>query len=173
MTSFNSFGEAASHMALFRREWEGKQLDAKALAVAKKLIPEATKAASGDLGGDPAFSGWNPSTNWLETEAKIVGPGAAIVKPTPRSAGPWTVAERGRNVGETGRLLGPGVSQKTGLTSRTKSGKLRKVRAVQGKRWNGVTAGHRTATKAGVVFDREVPKLIERVVDETNTAYFG
>jgi hypothetical protein len=138
----------------------GQQLRAVMNDVGKAAQKIAEKAASGDLGGDPKFSGWAPT---LDTKVEHVGEGRIRIQPTGRSAGPWTVAEQGRNQGNAGGFAGPGVNRRTGATSRTKSGRLRKVR--QGsRRWNGRTQGKGTATEATAAMERETPRIVERGV---------
>lgn len=121
----------------------------------------AEQAASADLGGDPKFSGWTPV---LETRTRRLADGATMLTPTARSAGPWTVAEQGRNQGNAGGFFGPGINATTGLTARTKSGKVRKVRARALRRWNGTTRGKDTASDAVALMEREMPKLAEQGV---------
>jgi len=87
-----------------------------------------------------------------------------MLTPTARSAGPWTVAEQGRNQGNAGGFFGPGINATTGLTARTKSGKVRKVRARALRRWNGTTRGRDTASDAVALMEREMPKLAEQGV---------
>lgn len=125
----------------------------------------ARQAAAADLGGDDAFSGWrrNSLVN-LTTEVRSLPDGAALLKPTHRSAGPWTVAELGRNQGNAGGFAGPGINRTTGVTARTRSGAVRKVRAFQAKRWNGTTRGKGTASDAAALMERELPKIAERGV---------
>jgi hypothetical protein len=130
--TFASFG------ARVGRFQESLKDDAISHALGKMAKTEATKAASADLGGDPKFSGWAPT---LDTRYEIIGPGRISFHPTKRSAGPWTVAESGRNQGNASGVSGPGISQATGETSRTSSGALRKVRGRKSKRWNGRTRG--------------------------------
>lgn len=135
--------------------------DAVSHAMGKAAKKIAEREASADLGGDPKFSGWSAR---LDTRYDIVGPGKVLFKPTPRSAGPWTVATVGRNQGNAPGFAGPGVNRSTGLTARTKSGGVRKVRARRAKRWNGVTAGKGTADRAVARIESEVPKIVERHV---------
>lgn len=125
-------------------------------AEAQKL---ATRAASSDLGGDPKFSGWAPR---LDTQLRPLEAGRMLLTPTRSSAGPWTVAESGRNQGNASGFSGPGVNRTTGVTARTKTGALRKVRATKGKRWNGTTRGKGTASDAVAAFNREMPKIAAR-----------
>jgi hypothetical protein len=133
--------------------------DALGHAIGKMAKEEANKAASADLGGDDMFSGWSKAP--LVTRYDIVGPGRVSFHPTPRSAGPWTVAEVGRHQGNAGGFSGPGVSRSTGETARTKSGGVRKVRARKGSKWNGRTKGKGTATKAVSAIDRRLPKVVD------------
>lgn len=123
----------------------------------------ADRNAAQDLGADRAFSGWTRRTPIvLETQIKFLSQGAALLHPTRSSAGPWTVADKGRNQGNAPGFAGPGINRKTGTTSRTKSGAVRKVRARQSKRWNGTTAGKGTATRAVKQMDRELPPIAEK-----------
>jgi hypothetical protein len=112
-------------------------------ALGKMAKDEAKKAASGDLGGDDKFSGWAKAP--LVTRYDIVGPGRVSFHPTPRSAGPWTVAELGRNT-----AAGPAIGGKGKRGSR--------------RRWNGRTQGKGTATDALNAIEPKVPKLAEQQV---------
>lgn len=129
-------------------------------AIGEAARPEAYREAARDLGGDPKFSGWRP---WLELQVKPKNWGAAII-PTRRSAGPWTVAEHGRNRGNGGggAFFGPGVNRRTGETSRTKSGRVRKVREFRQRRWNGITQGKSTATRATARFEDVAERVAEK-----------
>jgi hypothetical protein len=127
----------------------------------------AHDAASADLGGDPKFSGWAPT---LDTQLFHRG-GVTTLAPTKTSAGPWTVAEIGRNKGNAGGFAGPGVGR-SGTTSRTKSGAIRKVRTFKKKRWNGYTAGKGSASQAFAIMERELPKIAERGVARVIRKHF-
>ena len=118
--------------------------DAMGHAVGKMAKDEAFKAAAADLGGDDRFSGWAKAP--LVTRYDIIGPGRVSFHPTPRSAGPWTVAESGRN-----QAAGPAIGSKGKRGTR--------------KRWNGRTRGKGTATDALKAIDREAPKVVDRQVD--------
>lgn len=124
----------------------------------------AEQEASSDLGGDPKFSGWKPT---LDTRTKYLGDGRLMLMPTGRSAGPWTVAERGRNQGNAGGFAGPGVNRASGLTARTKSGAVRRVRASKGRRWNGRTAGKSTASRALGRISDDFPKYLDKAVNQS------
>jgi hypothetical protein len=150
--------------AAFGRQLELMQREIDATADRKILLPMAEKAqkigktyAAGHVGADLKFSGWAPT---LVTEIKVAN-SAVIVHPTRQSAGPWTVSERGRNQGNASGFAGPGINRRSGLTSRTKSGGIRKQRMRQTKRWNGVTEGRQTATRAQAHIDRVLPPVGE------------
>ena len=144
--------------------------DALGHALGKMAKEEATNAASADLGGDPKFSGWAPT---LDTRYDILEPGKVLLKPTPRSAGPWTVAEVGRNQGNASGFAGPGINRSTGLTARTKSGGIRKQRARGAKRWNGRTQGKQTASDAIAAIDKKAPKVVESQIGRAIRKAFG
>jgi len=109
---------------------------------------EAETAAKADLGGDAKFSGWKPT---LDTRYDIVGRGQVLLKPTRRSAGPWTVATDGRNQGDAGigPMQGPTLT-KTGRVSRARR-----------KRWNGQTKGKGTADDARAAIERKAPGVVD------------
>jgi len=131
--------------------------DAQLHALGKMAKDEAMKAASADLGGDPKFSGWSPK---LDTRYDIVGPNAISFHPTRRSAGPWSVAEYGRNSAAGPRMTGPRLTQ-TGRVSKRRM-----------KRWNGRTAGKNTATEALAEIDKQVPKIVEKRVGRAISKLF-
>jgi hypothetical protein len=125
----------------------------------------AARAAARDLGGDRAFSGWvrgNPIR--LETQLRNARDFNTLITPTRGSAGPWTVAEFGRNQGNASGFSGPGINTRTGITSRTKSGAVRRVRARRARRWNGTTRPKDTATDALKVMEKELPKVADKAV---------
>jgi len=157
VANFKSVGEFSRAVDAMERDLKAKHRQM-GVDMAQKLRPEAYRAAAADLGGDPKFSGWRP---WLELQIKPKAYGAALI-PTRSSAGPWTVAERGRNQGNASGFSGPGINRRTGITSRTKSGNLRKVRAVRARRWNGYTEGKNTATDATARIDGLVDGVAEK-----------
>jgi hypothetical protein len=118
----------------------------------------AARVASGDLGGDPKFSGWSPR---LDTKT-IITRDAVIVSPTKLSAGPWSVAEDGRNQGNAPGFAGPGMTRTGGTVARTKSGGVRRTRARGARRWNGRTRGKNTATQASEALIRAVRPMIDK-----------
>ena len=142
----------------------GKALTDDALMhdIGKMAKAEAKAAASADLGGDPAFSGWRRGSPFeLATRYDIVRPGVISFHPTPKSAGPWEVAQSGRNQGNAGGFSGPGVSRTTGETARNANGSIRKVRGRKARRWNGTTRGKATASDALAAIDKKLPKLVD------------
>ena len=138
-------------------------------AVGMMAKEEAEKAASADLGGDPKFSGWAPT---LDTRYDIVDKGRISFHPTRRSAGPWTVAELGRNQGNASGFSGPGINRKTGLTSFTKSGGVRRQRSRGARRWNGRTAGKHTASEAVAAIKKKAPNVVNEQVGLTLRKFF-
>jgi hypothetical protein len=110
----------------------------------------AAKAAAHDLGGDKAFSGWvrgNPIP--LDTRLRNLQGGNTLLAPTRRSAGPWTVAEQGRNSAAGPRLTGPRL---------TRTGRVSKARR---KRYNGRTRGKDTASEAVKEMGVKLPKIAD------------
>ncbi len=135
---------------------EAKKINAESAREAQVI---AYREAAKDLGGDPKFSGWRP---WLKLDIKQKRDGS-LLRPTRTSAGPWTVANVGRNKGNASGFAGPGINRRTGLTSRTKSGNVRKVRTFNSRtRWNGYTAGFGTANRAVRVMDEKIPDGVEK-----------
>ena len=127
-------------------------------ALGKMAKDEAKKAASADLGGDPKFSGWAPT---LDTAYDIIGPGRISFKPKKRSAGPWTVAEFGRNQAAGPRMVGPRL---------TKTGRVSKARQ---KRYNGRTQGKGTATDALAAIDKKASSVVEKQTKAAIRKFFG
>jgi hypothetical protein len=139
----DTFASFAAKVTKLQKEMTEESLMHDIGKMAKK---EAEQAASGDLGGDPKFSGWAPT---LDTRYDIVGSGQLSFHPSKRSAGPWTVAEFGRN-----QSAGPSLRS----SSLTPTGRNRKAKA---RRWNGQTKGKNTATKALAAIESKVPKLVD------------
>lgn len=123
--------------------------------IGKMAKGEATKAASADLGGDPKFSGWAPT---LDTRYRLVGKTGLVLHPTRRSAGPWTVAQFGRNQMHGPTTRESRVSHVTG--KRKRAGR-------RYRRWNGQTAGKNTAVKAHAAIEPESVKMVEKHVRST------
>jgi hypothetical protein len=168
MASWSSFDAYAIDLGALAKDLEQDRLQ----RIAKRMADEGAKiferVASGDLGGDPKFSGWAPS---LDTRVKLVRSGAVLM-PTRTGAGPITVAQQGRNQGNASGFSGPGINTRTGRTSRRKDGSLRQVRSRKARRWNGRTQGKRTADKAIAIMDRELPKIAEKEIRRIITKRF-
>ena len=156
-------------MAKFGKELEKVERQRITEEQAKAMQAIATRVASADLGGDPKFSGWAPT---LDTQLKTLRGGATLLTPTRSSAGPWTVAESGRNQGNAGGFAGPGLNTRTGNTGRNKDGSLRKVRQRKARRWNGYTRGKETATKTRQEAERVVEEIAVKGLRRTTRKYF-
>ena len=137
--------------------------DAKLKAIADKMGVRAKalakQAASADLGGDNLFSGWPKAP--LETRYDHLSPGAIGFKPTRRAAGPWTVAEFGRNQAAGPRMVGPRL---------TKTGKVSKARQ---RRYNGKTEGKNTASDALAKIEPMVPDVVDAEVTKAIRKFFS
>jgi hypothetical protein len=154
--TLQSFGRKVE---LFQKELTA---DAQSHAIGKMAKEAAQEAAAGDLGSDGRFSGWRRGAPFeLATKYDIIGPGRVSFHPTPKSAGPWTVAQSGRNQGNAGGFSGPGVNRSTGETSRTKSGGVRKVRARQGATLERTHVGEEHGVDALALIDKRLPKLVD------------
>lgn len=146
--------------------------------MAEKARDVSEQEAARDLGGDTKFSGWEGRDLADMRVKRGYKSGGHWLFPTRKSGGPWKVAQQGRNKGNaTGRggtavFFGPGANRKTGLTSFTKAGNVRKVRAFQSKRWNGYTAGKGTADRAAGRFEREVKPIAEKRFRTALTKHF-
>lgn len=156
--TLDSFGRKVDG---FIGEIEAEKLRAIATKVGVKAKQLATEAASADLGGDPAFSGWRPATNHLATRFDHVRPGVISFHPTARSAGPWTVAEFGRNQAAGPRMIGPRL---------TKTGKVSKARQ---RRYNGKTEGKNTASDALAKIEPMVPVVVDAEVTKAIRKFFS
>jgi hypothetical protein len=147
-------------LVAFGRElagFEGDLTDVEVRKITRTMGREgqviAAKHAATDLGGDRAFSGWtrtNPIQ--LDTLLRNGADGATIITPTRSSAGPWTVAQYGRNAAAGPRLIGPRL---------TRTGRVSKARQ---RRYNGRTRGRGTATDATVEMQRKLPPIADRAV---------
>lgn len=157
--TFKTFGAFGNALEAAARDLNSEQKRRITREMAERAQQIATAAASADLGGDPKFSGWAPR---LDTQIKTLRDGASLLIPTRSSAGPWTVAQRGRNQGNAGGFQGPGVNRRSGLTARTRSGGLRRVRTATARsKWNGYTRGKNTAAEAVAQMEKELPKIAE------------
>ncbi len=133
----DTFASYARRLDTFVNGLSGSELKQVMTKVGVEAKGDALSAASGDLGGDPAFSGW---PGQLDTRFDHIGPGRISFHPTRRSAGKWTVAEHGRHA-----AAGPPGGKRS-------------------RRWNGRTRGKGTATKALAVIEAKTPDRIETEV---------
>lgn len=150
----DTFASMARRIERFEKELTD---DAIGHSLGKMAKDEARRAASADLGGDPKFSGWKFA---LDTRYDIVARGRVLLKPTPRSAGPWTVANDGRNAAG-GPVQGPML---------TKTGKVSRARR---KRYNGQTKGKGTADNARAAIERKAPGVVDVHVGKAIRKSFG
>ena len=103
--------------------------------------------------------------------SKSVGDGVLVS--AGKASGPMRVLQSGRNQGNAGGFAGPGINRKTGATSRTKSGGVRKVRSFAARRWNGTTAGKGTWADAAARITRDAPGELEREVAKAIGKHLG
>lgn len=169
MPEFQSIGAFERHVDRFLGELSVDMLKRAGRTMGRQAVRIATEEASRDLGGDPKFSGWAPM---LEVRAVEVKPGVVSVRPTKRSAGPWTVANDGRHQGNAGGFAGPGVNRATGQTARTKAGAVRKTRASKRRRWNGTTKGKGTADRAVARMEPMVETVAQVELTKTLVKFF-
>lgn len=169
MASFNSAAAFRTEVVKLGKELSTTEAKRITREMAEKAQRITQQAAAADLGGDAKFSGWRPR---LDTQIKPTRDYGHVLMPTRSSAGPWTVAERGRNQGNASGFSGPGINVRTGRTARTKSGAVRKVRARQARRWNGRTIGKRTASDAIRQMERWLPRIAEDGLDRVIRKHF-
>lgn len=173
MPSWDSIPAFIADVDRTLRDLQQKEAKRITRQMAERAESIAVRTASGDLGGDPQFSGWIGGDRSLDNlQIKPLRSSVGhILAPTRKSGGPWKVAEIGRNRsvsqfgGATGRgggalFQGPGVNRQTGATSYTKTGKVR-VRRGPRRRWNGYTSGKSTASQAVAAMERELPKIAD------------
>jgi len=141
--TFASFGHRVN---VFVNGISGPELKAVMTKLGVEAKKDAEAAASGDLGGDPKFSGWAPR---LDTRFDHAGEGRISFHPSKSGSGPWTVAEFGRHSAAGPPMTGPKL---------TKSGKVSKAKT---KRWNGRTRGKGTATTALAKIEKATPDRFE------------
>jgi hypothetical protein len=146
-----SFGTFADRLARLEGQLSGAPLKRVMTAIGVEAKKIAERNASSDLGGDAKFSGWAPT---LTTRFDHVDEGKILFSPTRRSAGPWTVAEFGRNSTAGPRMVGPRL---------TKTGRVSKARQ---KRWNGTTRGKGTATRVNARIDTHVDTAARNLFDK-------
>lgn len=164
MPNFKSFAEYGAELARMAKDLTVDEKDTITQAMGREGRKIAKSEAARDLGGDTAFSGWRRKGPIPLATQLFEKQGVTILAPTKRSAGPWTVANDGRNQGGAAGFAGPGVNVDTGVTARTKSGRVRKVRARKARRWNGYTSGKSTADRAQRAMEKQLPKVADREV---------
>jgi hypothetical protein len=147
--------EFSKRMTAVSRALSGADAQKVMTAVGAKGIRDARAAVPPDLGGDHRFSGWNVALG-VKASPHRGAPGVTV-HPDQRGAGPWRVAEQGRNQGNASGFAGPGINRRTGETARTKSGGIRRQRARRGRRWNGRTQGKGTWSDAVAIMNRKLP----------------
>lgn len=170
MATNDTFATFGRRLDVFLNGLSGEDMKRVMTKVGRAAQRDASEAAAADLGGDAAFSGWKRVS--LATEIKTKGNTRVWVIPTRRSAGAWTVAEQGRNRGDAAGFAGPGLNHRTGVTSRTRAGNLRKVRAVRSRRWNGYTDPKYTATDAVKLINDRTPDRVEAEIAKAIRAAF-
>jgi hypothetical protein len=116
------------------------------------------------------------------TDMTREGPGI-VFHPTRDGAGPTTTSQFGRGRGNASGFQGPGINKRTGVTSRTKSGAVRKQRKSKGydwgqvaarKRWSGFTDGKNTADKIVAELNQQLPAVVAAgIFDLTNRTLGG
>lgn len=145
------------------RELDGSAAKARTRRVGFVLQREVDAAVRRDL-GDQSMSGW-PRGNPLRISgrSKVLSPTDVLIGARRGAGGPMRVLQSGRNMGQTGAVLGPGANRTSGLTARTKAGNVRKVRATKGRRWNGYTAPKRTWSKAESEIGNKAPGVVHDV----------
>lgn len=160
MTTFAEFDLKLQHI---QQEWSGAAGRRRLERVAVKTKGDVAEAVKGDL-GDLSMSGWHRGKPVdVQGRYDVESDSSFTVSPGKRGRGPMRVLEQGRNQGNASGFSGPGMNVKTGVTSRTTSGGVRKVRARKGKRWNGRTAGKNTWSDATALMQHRVAA---RVHDE-------
>lgn len=137
-----------------------------------RLKGEVDRAAERELGSDRSMSGWSRSK-----PIEITGtfrPRNSSVVIFARGGQVMRVLESGRHMGDSDLILGPGVNRKTGVTARTKGGKVRKVRATRSRRWNGYTQPKNTWTEATTAIAARGPGVAHSVkVDKAMSRLFS
>ena len=158
MARFSSAADFAAELSQLERDME-RRYPAWGVEIARDAERVANREIARDTGGDRQFSGW-PGTMDLTIRPKRYG---AVLMPADRlSAGKLTTLTVGRNRGDATGFAGPGINRRTGLTSRTKAGNVRKVRAFKAKRWTGYTAGKGTSVRAQRRFDELAAATAQR-----------
>lgn len=179
-TNGHQLAHQALAQALLRLPGEVQPSRAMAQAVGDRLAPLVRQAIVADI-GKPSMRNW-PSKGEPEGRAIVLKgeraaefgtarTGGVMIIRDRRGAGMVRLLDRGRNMGQVGRrgvvgglAQGPGVNRKTGITARTKSGNVRKVKAQAGKRWNGYTQPEHTWADALKLMRAAAPGAVHEFV---------
>ena len=150
-----TFPELGRRVEVLTKQLDGRGLVelTTAVAVKTKLDPGDAAKADGQLNktGTPgAFSHWKADPLAARYETYASKPGVFEVVPTPRTRGPWRVAQDGRNQGKT--------ALSHSLPKLTKTGKVSKAKR---RRWNGVTSGFGTWDDAQKLMEARVPVRVQ------------
>lgn len=168
MPTWHSFDEFGREIASFERDMKAvAHGSTRAMAQAAQVI--AGQEIEDDLGADRKFTNWAPTA---ETKVRSSGSASVLLPANRGAAGVITTANQGRNRGDVGLFAGPGINRRTGVTSRTRAGNLRKVRTFRDKRWNGMTAPMYTADRAVDRMERELPILAQRLAGVATRRHF-
>lgn len=163
MGTSRSLGEMSRKLQNFGKDISGPiPVRQFAIRADKELVPLLARAVRADI-GDTSMSGWWRGRPIAMTGSLKVNGDAIIIQPVRGAVGPTRVMEQGRNQGNASGFSGPGINVKTGLTSRTKSGGIRKVRARKGRR-NGATQGKGTWSAAEEAMRDRAPRVQQAVV---------
>lgn len=158
---FGAFAVRINHLTDLM---SGEGLRKITLAVAAQTKGDGEEAARADqalnVSGTPGmFRGWPVK---LETGYTLeADPGQFTIGPKGRSAGPWRVADSGRNP----VVVGPN------LPTFNKSGKAKRQK--HAKRYNGRTDGFGTWSKVEELVDKKVPGRVQTQVDVALIKTFG
>lgn len=180
-TNGHQLAHQALAQALLRLPGEVQPSRAMAQAVGDRLAPLVRQAIVADI-GKPSMRNW-PSKGEPEGRAIVLKgkraaefgtarTGGVMIIRDRRGAGMVRLLDRGRNMGQAAGFAGPGMNKKTGITSRTKSGGLRKVKdqttggygTTTGKRWNGYTAAEHTWADALKLMRAAAPSAVHEFV---------
>jgi hypothetical protein len=154
-----SLPEFSRRMTAASRALSGADVQKLMTAVGAGAVRDARSAVPPDLGGDHQFSGWPKAQLDVKFTPHRTRPGVTV-HPTQRGAGPWRVAEQGRNQGNASGIAGPGINRRTGETARRADGTVRRQRARRARRWNGRTDGKGTWSDAVGIMGRKLPARV-------------
>ena len=154
------------------KEFDGTAGTQRLKRVAMQTKKDVDEAVRHDL-GDQSMSGWRRG-NPIDIGGRfdLKSDHEIEMLPSKKAGGPMRVLEQGRNQGNAGGLAGPGIS-KDGTTKRTKAGKVAKVRARKGHRWNGRTQGKGTWSDAVKLMEQRVPGRVDDEVRKALAKHLG